>query len=192
MRKEKQAACYSIFSLQQVNWKNLTLYKNNFIFAIFLTLNKNSEQWFSLSRFLWEVTNGSLWCIGTVVSPRTGAIYFVVVEWLWTAFLFLIKKKKKCQTCLIYFSAPPQQAIHNLSSQQHSRSCALCPTFFTAWFHDVYCQIKSGKVRAKNGENEMMSKWDGIHGMSSTHTQVHRNASLKNLGCRGAELQFLK
>ena len=34
----------------------------------------------------------------------------------------------------------------------------------------------------------MMSKWDGIHRVFSTHTQVHRNASLKNLGCRGAEL----
>ena len=45
-------------------------------FAIFLTLAKNSERWFSLSRFLWEVTNGSLWCLGTVVSPRTGAILF--------------------------------------------------------------------------------------------------------------------
>ena len=29
-------------------------------FAIFLTLNKNSERWLSLSQFLWEVTNGSL------------------------------------------------------------------------------------------------------------------------------------
>ena len=47
-------------------------------------------------------------------------------------------------------------------------------------------KIREGQ--GQNGENEMMSKWDGIHRVFSTHTQVHKNASLKNLGCHGAEL----
>ena len=113
-------------------------------------------------------------------------VYFIVVAWLWTAFLFLVKKKT-CQTWLFYFSAP-QQAIHNLSSQQHSRSCALCPWIFCRL---IPWQALSNKIRegqGQNGENEMLSKWDGIHRVFSTHTQVHRNASLKNLGCGGAEL----
>ena len=52
-------------------------------------------------------------------------------------------------------------------------------------------QALSNKIRegqGQNGENEMMSKWDSIHRAFNTHTQVHKNASLKNLGCHGAEL----
>ena len=54
--------------------------------------------------------------------------------------------------------------------------------------------VLSNKIRegqGQNGENEMLSKWDGIHRVFSTHTQVHRNASPKNLGCRGTELLTL-
>ena len=142
--------------------------------AIFLTLVKNSEQWFSLSQFLWEVTNGSLWCLGTVVSLCTGAILFyccgIAVD------CFLVFSQKTCQTCLFYFSAP-QQAIHNLSSQQHSHSCALCPTFFAAWSHDGHCQIKSGKVRAKMEKmkccpNEMAFTGCLVHTLRCTEMQV--------------------
>ena len=163
-------SCGNVFDYEKISlWLKIISF-----FAIFLTLAKNSERWFSLSRFLWEVTNGSLWCLGTVVSPRTGASLFCCCGM--AVDCFLVFSQKMCQTCLIYFSASPQ-AIHNLSSQQHSRSCALCPTFFAAWFHDVCCQIKSGKVRAKTEKmkwcpNEMAFTGCLVHTLRCTEMQV--------------------
>ena len=60
--------------------------------------------------------------------------------------------------------------------------------------HGLRLGNKPDKTIMINGENKTLpkSKCDGIHRVFSMHTQVHKNANLKNLGCCGAELQFLK
>ena len=54
----------------------------------------------------------SLWCLGTVVSSALLLVYFIIVTWLWTAFLFLIKKRVK----LAYFITQLRHKYHNLCS----------------------------------------------------------------------------
>ena len=117
--------------------------------------------------FCGKVINDSLWCLGTVVSLRTGNNLFYCCDMAVES--FLVFNQKTCQICLFYYSAHHKLfTIH--SSQQHSNSFALCPCFFAAWSLDVHCQIKSGKVRPKMEKMKCCLKWDGTHRVFSVHT----------------------
>ena len=122
----------------------------------------------------------------TVVSLCTVTVYFIAVTQLWSPFLFLIKKRVK----LAYFITQLHHKLFIIFTATQPLMCTMS-LIFAAWFLDVCCQVKSGKVRAKKmGEkwNVVQMRWHS-QGVFSTHTlSCTKSAYLNNLGCCGTEL----